>query len=254
MSTVSVVVCSREPAENTRHQRNVAKTIGCEYEYIRIDNTTNKYGICEAYNFGAKQAKGSVILFVHEDVFFMEPGWGPKLLAKFQDDASVGLVGVAGTQYLSQSAFWPGAGRPYIRGRVIHEIQADDKFYMTVFHRDMVDTPVVAIDGLFMAARASLFKHVQFDAYTFDKFHLYDMDISMQIGRSHTIMVTYDILLKHLSRGDYDHTWKEYAGAFAEKYEQSLPRSCVSGAPPLNNPDTFECCDLRGRVSTDTIL
>jgi len=255
MPTISVVVCSCLPVEDDRHLRNVARTIGCEHEYIRIDNTAGVHGICSAYNHGANRASGEVIVFVHEDVFFMEPGWGPKLLQKFRADAELGLIGVAGTQYLSaHSAFWPQAGRPFIRGRVIHEIEANDKFFMTIYHREMADAEVVAVDGLFMAMPTSLFRHVQFDAHTFDRFDLYDMDICMQIGRTHKLLVTWDILLKHQSEGRYKDCWRDYAELFLAKYQRELPRSCVAQVPPINNPDTFECYDLKGKVSQATIL
>ena len=42
-----------------------------------------------------------ILVFVHKDVRFMEPGWGEVLIEKFKKDESIGLVGVAGTQYFS---------------------------------------------------------------------------------------------------------------------------------------------------------
>lgn len=255
MSKISVVVCSCLPTENTRHSQNVTKTIGCDHEYIRVDNTEGKYGICEAYNIGMKRSTGDVVVFVHEDVFFMEPGWGEVLLRKFAADPLLGLIGVAGTQHLSaQSAFWPQAGRPFLRGRVIHELENDNKFFMTIYHRDRADAEVVAVDGLFMACPRRLFAHIQFDPHTFDRFDMYDLDICMQIGRTHKILVTWDILLKHQSEGRYHDRWRTYADLFLEKYQHELPRSCVAEVPPINNPDSFECYDLRGKVSQATIL
>ena len=252
---ISVVVCSRLPKENDEHARNIARTIGCNFEYIRIDNTANRYGICEAYNIGAKRASGNVTVFVHEDVFFMEPGWGPKLLAKYEADDRLGLVGVAGAQYLDETLpFWPGSGRPFVRGRVVHQIDENDKFYMTIYHRDWADTEVVAVDGLFLAIRSAVLKYIQFDAHTFDKFHLYDMDICMQVGRTHKVIVTYDILCKHLSRGSFNDVWRHYAEKFTTKYAAELPKACIDQRPPPNNPDTFECVDLRGRIPRDHLI
>jgi hypothetical protein len=255
MPKISVIVCSCLPATNTAHAQNIAKTIGCTYEYIRIDNTKGAFGICEAYNKGLRQATGEVVVFVHEDVFFMEPGWGVTLAQKFSADPGLGLIGVAGTQYLSpQSAFWPQAGRPFIRGRVIHELENDGKFFMTIYHRDRADAEVVAVDGLFMACPRSIFEFIQFDPHTFDRFDLYDLDLCMQIGRTHKLIVTWDILLKHQSEGRYHESWRTYADLFLAKYRDELPRSCVTAVPPINNPDSFECYDLRGKVSQATIL
>ena len=36
---ISVIVCSRLPREEDTHRRNVARTIGTAYEYLRVDNT-----------------------------------------------------------------------------------------------------------------------------------------------------------------------------------------------------------------------
>jgi GT2 family glycosyltransferase len=229
---ISVIVCSREPPQWDVHEQNVARTVGLSHEYLRIHNQSGQYGICGAYNEGVKRATGSILVFVHEDVFFMEPGWGRVLLDKFESDPSLGLVGVAGTQYLTADhPAWLAAGEPFLRGRVIHEINNGESFYLTVFSWDKTDAEVVAVDGLFFAVRASIFSEILFDSTTFDQFHFYDLDICMQIRRTHKLLVTWDILVKHLSQGTCDAAWQEAGRRFLEKYRQDLPAGCVPSAP-----------------------
>ena len=109
---ISVVVCSRQDEHWDIHKRNVRKTIGCEYEYVRIHNRRNEYSLCQAYNEGVSRSHGDTLVFVHEDVFFMEPNWGTTLSSKFESNESIGLVGVAGTQYLTDHhPAWLAAGQ-----------------------------------------------------------------------------------------------------------------------------------------------
>lgn len=251
---ISVIVCSRQPSSWDLHRRNVEKTVGCEHEYFRIDNTNNTYNLCAAYNKGTELSQGDIFVFVHEDVFFMEPGWGGVLARKFSNDPKLGLVGVAGTQYLfADHPAWIRAGRPYIRGRVVHELNNGQTYTLSVFSWDKTDAEVVAVDGLFFAVRGSLFPAVRFDDVTFDKFHFYDLDICMQVHRTHKLIVTWDILLKHLSGGVMDNTWIEAGQKFLAKYKNELPSTCIGEIPDLSVHLEAMHYDLRGKAPQGTI-
>jgi GT2 family glycosyltransferase len=252
---ISVIVCSKQPASWGFHQRNVQKTVGCEHEYIRIDNSGGRRGICAAYNDGVARAHGDSAVFVHEDAFFMEPGWGAALGNKFASDASIGLIGVAGTQYLfADDLRWHIAGRPFIRGRVVHEGKNGGLFVMTVMSWDKADAEVVAADGLFLAVRRDLFSRIRFDDRTFPGFHFYDLDICMQIRETHRCIVTWDILIKHYSAGKNDEGWHASALAFQEKYRDRLPASTASGIPgPLEQRVGATNYELKGAVPQATI-
>lgn len=251
---ISVIVCSREDPSRDTHRRNIEKTIGCEFEYVRIDNRSNRYGICSAYNRGVDKSSGEIMVFVHEDVFFMEPGWGRMLLTKFGSDPSLGLIGVAGTQYLTHwHPAWLAAGDPFLRGRLVHELNGGATRYLSVFSWDKLDAEVVAVDGLFFAVRGDLFKGIRFDERTFDGFHFYDLDICMQIGKTHRLIVTWDILVKHLSAGNCDDSWKEAGVRFLEKYRDILPIRCVDSVPG-NGKKTFgRNYDISGAIPSGVI-
>ncbi len=252
---ISVVVCSRREPEWDYHERNVIKTIDCEYEYIRIDNSENTYSICSAYNEGVSRSQGDILVFVHEDVFFMEPGWGNVLARKFEKDDALGLVGVAGTQYLSRDhAAWLAAGQPFIRGRVLHETDGGDSFYLSVFSWEKEDAEVVAVDGLFFAIRRDLFQHIRFDEDTFDGFHFYDLDICMQVRKTHKLIVTWDLLVKHLSAGNCDKAWEEAGQRFLAKYKEGLPAHCVDSVPVSKQVNVGTNYNLKGLVSQNIII
>jgi hypothetical protein len=252
---ISVIVCSRKPFSWDFHERNVAKTIGCGHEYIRVDNTEKKFGICGAYNSGVENAHGHIFVFVHEDVFFMEQGWGNVIESKFAQNGKTGLVGVAGTQYLfANNPAWIKAGQPFIRGRVVHELESGASFILSVFSWDKSDAEVVAVDGLFFAIRASLFPGIRFDDATFDHFHFYDLDICMQVRRTHSCIVTWDILLKHMSGGNADAHWVEAGKRFLAKYKNELPASTVNSIPDPAAYREATHYDLRGKASQGIIV
>lgn len=247
---ISIVCCSRKDPSWDLHYRNVNRTASIAPEYIRIDNRQNFYSLCSAYNEGVSKASGDIIVFMHEDAYFMEQGWDTVLNNKFSDP-SIGLVGVAGTQYLSKfSGAWVSAGRPFIRGRVIHELQNGATQTLTVFNWDKNDCDVVAVDGLFFAIRKDLFSSIRFDDKTFDTFHFYDMDICLQILASHRLIVTWDLMIKHFSGGSFDAQWREYEQLFLKKWAQCLPVSVSSQVPDFQNPIPFENYDLKGKVPT----
>ena len=246
---ISVIVCARNPSLWDRHRRNVAKTIATEHEYLCLDNRQAQAGICAAYNRGVELAKGQILVFVHEDVFFMRPGWGVALETKFAAEPAVGLIGVAGSQYIfEEHPEWVTAGRPFIRGRVIHEIQG--RQILSVFSHDQADAEVVVADGLFFAVRGDLFRYLRFDDVIFDGFHFYDLDFCMQVRKSHRVIVTSEILVKHLSLGRIDQVWRRYAELFRWKYAGALPASCGGLVPDLRNRADFENFPLRQMLPT----
>lgn len=251
---ISVIVCSRlGSSSGALHERNARKTALNGIEYVLVDNSDGRHGICSAYNAGVEKSSGEILVFMHEDVFFMEPAWDKQLALKFSD-SSIGLVGVAGTQYLFPNPpGWVVAGRPFIKGKVVHETKGGANFHLTVFSWDKTDSDVVAVDGLFFAIRRELFSRVSFDERTFDGFHFYDLDICMQIRASHRLIVTPDILLKHQSGGAFNALWHDYAARFVNKYRAQLPATCATGIPDLSNRVPFENFDLRGKVSQTTI-
>lgn len=250
---ISIIVCSKNPNSYLTHYNTIKAIIGTEYEYIRIDNTGNLYGICAAYNKGVEKAKGETIIFLHEDVFVITPGWGKIIKEKFSANNSIGLIGVAGTQYLyKDSPFWAAPGRPYIHGKVIHEEKDKNRLILTVFSEENQDKECVAVDGLFFAVRSSLFNNIHFDEETFSKFHFYDLDICMQVRKSHQVIVTSDILVKHLSGGTFKEEWKNYGKLFLNKYQNELPASTTNTTPDPSNRDSFDSFPLNKVVTPKT--
>ncbi len=225
---ISIITCSVDPVRLEKFSQNVAQTIGVPYEIIPIDNSSNTYGICSAYNLGGSQAKYPYLCFVHEDVSFETEGWGHRVIAHLQDP-SVGLIGVAGGD---ARAMVPSSWSVPIGSKHIHLYQhykytkgqsslireTDGADYLT-------RKRVVALDGVWLCTRQDVFQRFQFDNKTFTGFHGYDIDFSLQVNTAYAVYVVFDILLHHFSEGKPDRTWVKSAMLLSRKWRSELPVS-----------------------------
>ena len=76
---LSLIICSRTPKISEELEKNIADTIGCEYELVVIDNSLNKYSIFSAYNEGVKRSIGDILCFMHEDILYKTINWGQQV-------------------------------------------------------------------------------------------------------------------------------------------------------------------------------
>ena len=249
---ISVIVCAKNPISQSIQERNIQKTVGTKCEYLLIDGSSNS-SLATAYNHGISQAHGDIIVFIPEDVYFMKMNWGQILETKFMNDPWLGIAGVAGTQYMfSDKCSLTAAGRPFIKGRVVHHLQNGD-FFAVVYSPENGDYEVVACDGVFLAVRQQLFQNISFDNLTFDGQHFFDLDFCMQARHTHRIIVTTDIVVKRRSQAVFDKSWQAYGKLFLSKWANELPASTVDFMP---NPEKFvstQCVDLKGKAPIETI-
>ena len=68
-----------------------------EFEIIALDNRNNKFSsAAKALNYGASIAKGEILIFMHQDVFFEDSNDVSKLIGYFDKLDDLALLGVAG--------------------------------------------------------------------------------------------------------------------------------------------------------------
>lgn len=220
---ISIIICSRNNDIPASLKKNIDETIGCEYELVVIDNSSNIFSIFSAYNEGVQRSKGDVLCFMHEDVLFHEMGWGVKVLQHFENE-KIGLVGVLGGHYLPKKVCHIGDSG----------LLSANYFYSIGEKRELVrfgnswnnsgESEVVAVDGLWFCMRKELFNTVSFDSKTYSGFHYYDMDISMQVWQAgYTCVVVDDVLLEHRSGGVINKNFIYSAYDFYKKWEKKLP-------------------------------
>ena len=195
---ISIIVCSRKDVLSEELRQNISDTIGTDYELVVIDNSKNDHSIFSAYNEGVRRAKGDILCFMHEDVLFRSADWGNRINQYFNEDGKIGVIGFAGSHFLPAAPmYWYSS--PFVSQKnlnndqgVLKEHSHEDWFA----GRSIIE--VVAIDGFCFFARKCLFEHIRFDETTYSGFHLYDMDICMQVIESkYKVCVCRDVLAEH---------------------------------------------------------
>lgn len=224
---LSVVVCSKSAQVPGSFARNIRGTIGSvEYEIVWIDNSRSDYSIFSAYNRGVSLAQYDVVCFMHDDVKMVSEDWGAICL-KMLEDKQVGMIGLIGTHYLSPfSAYWLSSGINH--GRILQGFEKDGVHCTEEWNwnkRDKYSNRVVAVDGIWMCCPKSVFDGgIRFDEDTYDGFHFYDMDLSMQIVHSgRKILIADDILAEHTTQSHYNHSFLESCKRFHRKWNGHLP-------------------------------
>ena len=71
---------------------------------------------------------------------------------------------------------------------------------------DSVFSETVTLDGCFLAGRKEVFTEIMWNE-NIKGFHLYDIDISQRISSRYIIGVYSNILITHLSNGNFDYKW-----------------------------------------------
>ena len=213
---ISLIVCSRSPSCPDSFSKHIETTIGeLPYEIIWIDNSNNQRNICQAYNYGLSKARYDYLCFLHEDIIIYTNDWGKKSIDAMSDK-SVGMLGVQGCVYFCESTtYW---NRSLFRKA--NYILEKDGVKIRITEQDYPSgNDVVVIDGMWMFARAECFENsIRFDEEHFHNFHMYDMDLSLQmIKRGYKIRIIEDLWIEHLSMGNYDKSFFEDNQIFHEK-------------------------------------
>jgi hypothetical protein len=251
---ISVITICRSALPAPIQKSNIAKTVGAAHEYLVFDGSKGTPNFAAGYNGALSYARGSIIVFLADDVYSMQMNWGPRLEAKFAADPSLGIIGVAGTQYLyADKCSWTAAGRPFIKGRFVYHLQNGD-FFAAVFSQEKGDFPVVACDGCFFAVRASLFNTIKFDSSIFTGEHFWDLDFCLQAClQQQRILVSTDLVVKRMAQPPFDAVWQEAGTRFLNKYRQVLPFACVQNAPDPATIIPSSMVNLKGKASMETI-
>lgn len=228
---ISVIICSREQDIPLRLKQNISETIGVDFELIVINNSNNDYSIFSAYNRGVSQAKGDILCFIHEDVYFHSSGWGGVVSSHIYDHCEVGAVGFLGGHYLpSRPCYWAEPrveSAQYIQGETLNGVYSSREIYHHKYRQNR--TFVAAIDGVFMAMPKRIFTDygIQWDDSTYSGFHFYDADMCMQIHHvGLKVEVIWGVWMEHESCGDIGEAFLKARHIWYKKWQNSLPLIC----------------------------
>jgi glycosyltransferase involved in cell wall biosynthesis len=221
---ISIIICSRDKQILSQVGKSVEATIGCAFEIIAVDNSQNKYGICEAYNVGASQAKYDYLCFMHEDLAFHTQDWG-NIVANILQQPGAGVLGVAGgIHQVKAPAGWGGNGRIGFAGvNVIHTKNGKSQHDYANPQGKVPLIPAATLDGLWLCCLKSVWEEFKFDSKTFPGFHFYDIDFCTRVATKYQNYITFEVLIEHFSHGTFDKIWMESALHFYKNRKAYLP-------------------------------
>lgn len=224
---LTVVYCTRET--KPEHKEHLIKTSGLHKYLEVIEIINNGESLTKAYNRGIKQASNDFVVFCHDDITLDTKQWGKKLLKQFENNPEFGIIGVAGSKYLSETGRW-WDDRKTMYGKVRHT--SGGKSWLSEYSADLGNRleEVVNVDGVFFAVDKRKLASRDKEGNPFDEtvegFHFYDVDFSFHnyIIGSCKVGVTTKIRVNHQSIGETNEQWEENRKIFAEKNAHLLPQ------------------------------
>ena len=231
---ISIIISTRNPNQLASILENIEATIGVDYEIIAVENSSGTTGLCRLYNESANKAKYDFLCFMHEDILFHTNNWGD-ILIKLLNIQDTGLVGVIGATYKSRapSPWWISnytLEKKFYRGNILQHSSKGLKLdrYSDFDAPTQSESEVVVLDGVWVCCSKKKWSEVMFDE-KFDKFHFYDLDISLNMHqRGYKNVVTYDVLIEHFSSGNIDANWIIASQNFYFKWRYYLPVGVIN--------------------------
>jgi len=173
MISVICVYNNRATLETCLLKSLKAQTI--DHELILIDNTTGRFkSAAKALNLGGREAKGELLMFVHQDVYLPSVDWLRIVESRLRQLSNLGIAGVAGAREMRRCVVTNlKHGDP---PRPAGNIQID--------RLEKVQT----LDECLILIPKSVFEKLEFDEETCDDWHLYAVDYSLSARR-----LSYDV-------------------------------------------------------------
>lgn len=157
------------------------------YELILADNTERKFeSASKALNWGAKNAKGEYIMFVHQDVDLCSNSWLEEVEKVLDQLPNLGIAGVAGKKdEKGVMTIIKHGDPPKLAGKIYIE----------------KPTQVQTLDECLVIIPRSVFDVVQFDEEACPDWHLYTVDFCLSVAILGLRVYAIPTSIYHKSRG-----------------------------------------------------
>ena len=215
---ISVIVNSHLPQLAEQVSRMYHRLlIEVPHEVIVISDARS---MCDGYKRGTSQSRGDLLVYSHHDVECLFDDFSDVLQ---QALSRYDVIGVAGTDKLVNPV-WTNAGLGHMFGQVVHPNNQGTHDVEVYGAPAPVVGGMVAMDGLFLAARREVAIQVGWDEATFDGFHFYDIDFTFRASQAgFKLAVVPQLGFLHASTGMADgDKYQVYAQRFIAKHSAKI--------------------------------
>lgn len=227
---ITFIICSVHPERQKDAVQNILSSSGIEPEIFVHDNREVNWGLCKVYNHYSALASNDIICYMHEDLFFITEDWVRHIVEFYKDNPDAGVIGFLGSQIKTKSPS-PVGGEPcYEMGSLMQHSGDLVKMY-TRRAGEGLFSQVIQIDGLCMIVPRKVWEQHPFDEITFDRFHLYDLDFTINISQYYKNYVCHSVMVEHMSEGAHNEQWYYYTEKFQEKWGDKLPITSIPMTP-----------------------
>lgn len=172
------------------------------HELIVIDNIDHKFtSAASALNYGAEQATGNILMFVHQDMRLLENNTLSKIEAYVNSLPDFGIGGVIG---LSMDG--------HIKGYILNTFEKLGTPYAS-------PEEVQTLDECVLIIKKEIFHKIRFDEQTLDGWHLYGVDFCLAAQKSGLKAYVLPIITHHFSLATNYDQLLEYQKRILDKYK-----------------------------------
>lgn len=191
----------QQMVESASMQENVT------IDYVLIDNRTNQFAsAAAALNYGAKKAKGEVLVFLHQDIEFLEK-------SALSDIYRFGVT--------NQNTIFGAAG---VKSKLVDTGEFFSSMYAgedkVQYKCCTAPANCYTLDECLIACHKDVMKRIKFDEETCNGWHLYGADFCLQAGLipEYSVMVIPMDYVWHKSNGNADKYYIKTQDLLAKKY------------------------------------
>jgi len=174
-------------------------------------------GMVGSLRQAVEYSEAEILVYLHSDFFLYESGWDTKLVAAFEADPKLAVLGVVGAPRADKNG---GRSGTVCAFRNAHEHGSRPTQHIT---------PVALLDGCFGAYRRAFLENIDWEEFEENGYYFYDKDISLTLTMQalHVGVINFDC--EHLGgqtscRPEFSNTLTEKGESHDTIYDRSEKR------------------------------
>lgn len=174
--TIAFIICSNNEEQfevASRHISNLDVPEGYKTQTLRIANATS---MTAGYNFAMTRVNAKYKVYLHQDVYIINPQFIFDMLALFQKNEKLGMIGLCGAERLPLNGIW------WESSKRVGKVLENRGIYRFLEHAEVESEiqTVDVIDGFLMATQYDLVWREDL----FDGWHFYDASQSLEFKKA----------------------------------------------------------------------